>query len=122
MRRTTAVVLSALTLLLGMVGMAGAQQVGPDWPGGLPPHGHMRLLHAEWTGPGVGPTTNVLSYGRCVDLADGKVVTIHAHHENLHVGRAGVAQRTGGGHLVVPTAPLTPFANCAELAKALPPR
>ena len=117
MKRTTAVILTALTMVLGMVGMAGAQ-AGPDWPAdGPPPHGHMRLLHAEWSGPGVGPTTVIHSFKKCIDLAAGEVVPIDAHHANLHVGKAGAAQRSAG-HLVVPTAPFSPFGSCAHL-KAL---
>ena len=112
MKRSTAVVLTALIMVLGMVGIAGAK---PDWPEGFPePHGHMRLLHAEWSGPGVGPTTRIISFEKCVDIAANQVVPINAHHEHLHTGQAGVAQRSAG-HLVVPTAPFGPYANCAEL-------
>jgi hypothetical protein len=110
MKRTTAVVLAALISMMGMMGLAGAEDI--------PPHGHVRLLHAVYTGSG--PTTNLESYQRCVDLANGQHLALHAHHEHLHFGRAGEAQRQAG-HLVVPTKPFGPIENCAELATFLPP-
>ena len=110
MKKTTAVVLAALVTLVSMISMAGAQDI--------PPHGHMRLLHAVWTGSG--PDTVVESYQRCVDLADGQHLALHAHHDHLHFGRAGQAQHDAG-HLTVPTAPFGPVENCAELESLIPP-
>jgi hypothetical protein len=116
MRRTLTLV-AALATMLGMVALPAAAHEEP----GTPLHGHMRLLHAEWTGPGVGPGTELISYGKCIDLAGGKALPLQAHHDTVHTGRAGAALR-GAGHLTIPTAPLTPFTGCADLAKAFPPR
>jgi hypothetical protein len=116
MRRIMMLV-AALAAVLGMVAMPATAHEEP----GTPLHGHVRLLHAEWTGPGVGPETVLISYGKCIDLAGGKALPLQAHHETVHTGRAGAALR-GAGHLTIPTYPLTPFRNCAELAGLLPPR
>ncbi len=110
MKRTWAVMLTALTLLIGMIGIGRTEEI--------PPHGHVRLLHAVYTGSG--PGTILESYQRCVDLAAGQHLALHSHHEHIHFGRAGRAQRAAG-HLTMPTAPFGPFENCAELEAFLPP-
>lgn len=110
MKKTTAVVLAALIATMGMISLAAAEDI--------PPHGHVRLLHAVYTGSG--PSTVLESYQRCVDLANGQHLPLHAHHDHLHFGRAGQAQRDAG-HLVVPTAPFGPIDNCAQLEAMLPP-
>lgn len=105
--------MAALVLALGMMtGVSAAD----EHPGDTPEHGHIRLLHATWTGPGFGPATHVLSYRKCVDLAAGKALPLQAHHNTVHTGRAGKALR-GAGHLTIPTSPLTPFTNCAQYAE-----
>jgi hypothetical protein len=109
--------LVVLVLALGM--MAGASAAEEEH-GDPPEHGHIRLLHATGTGPGVGPGTEVLSYRKCIDLANGKALPMQAHHHTVHTGRAGQALR-GAGHLTIPTAPLTPIMNCAHFATLLPP-
>ncbi len=116
MRRTLTLV-AALATMLGMAAMPAAA----DQTAETPLHGHVLLLHAEWTGPGVGPGTGLISYGKCIDLAGGKALPLRAHHDTVHTGRAGAALR-GAGHLTVPTAPLTSFSSCADLAAGFPPR
>jgi hypothetical protein len=59
-------------------------------------------------------------FRRCVDLAGVRAVPLHAHRTNIHTGRAGCALSGRAGHAVVPTAPLTPWANGAALHAALP--
>lgn len=84
---------------------------GADGP---PPHGHIMLLHVD---------EEELTYRKCVDLAAGRAVPTHAHHANLHVGRAGIAL-TRAGHAVIPTESILPPelhgklylpASCAEV-------
>ena len=84
-----------------------------DWPeDGPPPHGHLHLNGALLDG------REVVSFEGCRELANGEVVPRSAHHENLHVGRAGAAQRQAG-NVVVPLAPITPFESCEDLAEAV---
>ena len=63
-----------------------------------------------------------ITYHKCVDLASNRALKLNAHHDHLHFGRAGEAQRKAG-HLVVPTAPAfgLPWANYAEFAAMSPP-
>lgn len=104
------VLVAALAMSLGMFGTAGAQ--------GPPPHGHVKLLHAEWTG--AGPTTDVTAYRKCVDLAGGNQLPLNAHHSTVHQGRAGQALAQAG-HLVIPTADLNPtITGCADLPPSIP--
>jgi hypothetical protein len=84
----------------------------------LPPHGHMLVLQPEFD-PALGEHGGVTGWHRCIDLAGGRHVPLHAHHDTVHTGRAGEAL-FDAGHAVVPTAPLTPWENCAELEAALP--
>lgn len=85
----------------------------------LPEHGHMLLLDATLEFVGEEP---VVSYAKCRDLAGGQALSLNAHHEHLHFGRAGEAQRTAG-NVIVPTAPAfgLPWSNCAEFATFFPP-
>ena len=107
---------ATLAAMLLAIGLLAAPAAASDHSGHeVPPHGHMLLLHATWTGPGVGPGTMPTSYARCVDLAAGR--NNAAHHDTVHTGRAGQALR-GAGHLVVPTFAVP---NCEALAKFLPP-
>jgi hypothetical protein len=100
---------TAATLAFGSV-TASADGHGE----GLPPHGHVMLLHADWEGSG--PGTVIKSYAKCVDVAGGNIQP--AHHDTIHMGRAGQALRTKAGHLVIPT-----FGGwtCADLAGLIPP-
>jgi hypothetical protein len=59
-----------------------------------------------------------VGFRRCVDLAAGLALPLHAHHDTIHLGRAGEMLRSKAGNFVVPTAPLTPFNNCADLVAA----
>ena len=73
-------------------------------------HGHMLVLDVRFTEQG-------LTFRRCVDVAAGGALPLHAHHDHLHHGRAADAlERTG--NVVVPTAPLSEFADCAALEQA----
>ncbi len=94
-KRTCAVAaVMATTLAVG-----GATASADGAVGQPPPHGHVMLLDAVWTGSG--PGTVVKSYARCVDLAGSNVQP--SHHTTVHTGRAGHALRTNAGHLVIPT-------------------
>ena len=99
---------AALALMMGLFpGMASAN-------GGPPPHGHMLILGLEFGPEGV-------TYRKCVDLASNRALPLHAHHEHVHTGKAGEALFTRAGHAAVPTAPYSPFLNCAHLAELFPP-
>jgi hypothetical protein len=74
-------------------------------------HGHIMLIGAEFTG--VGPGTVITSFRRCITLASGKALALHAHHETVHRGKAGEALRNAG-NLVLPLAPLSPFTGCED--------
>lgn len=96
------ILLVAVAALLGLaVGPAVAQ---------LPPHPHMLILGLE-----LDETGEPVDFRKCIDLASGHPVPLNAHHSALHVGRGGEALFTHAGHLVVPGAPVSPFANCEEL-------
>ena len=110
MRTTTAVLAAAAALALAVPGAAQADG-GHDGP--VPEHGHMLVLGLQFGEDGV-------SYRKCIDVAAGKALPVHVHHDGLHAGRAGDALREAG-HFPVPTAPLTPWKNCADLA-ANPPQ
>ena len=107
MLKTTAVLAAAAALALAV---PGAAQAHDDE---VPVHGHMLVLGLQFGEDGV-------SYRKCIDISAGKALPVHVHHEGLHAGRAGDALRKAG-HFPVPTAPLTPWANCADLA-ANPPQ
>lgn len=42
---------------------------------------------------------------------------LNAHHKSLHIGMAGDALLEKAGNLVSPTAPITPWADCAGFAE-----
>lgn len=109
MRSTSAVLAAtaALTLTAGAIAVAGAASAD-EGPSGPPPvHGHMLVLGLEF-GPD-GPT-----FRKCIDIAAGKALPVHVHHDGLHAGTAGDALRRAG-HFPVPTAPLTRWSGCADL-------
>jgi hypothetical protein len=93
---------------LGLVLAAGLAMT-PATSQGPPPHNHMLIQ-----GFNEDPETGEFTIRRCVDLANARAVPLHAHHANLHVGKAGEGQERAG-NLVVPGTPLTPWANCQEL-------
>lgn len=104
--RTTTTLITAVLMMLGLfAGTAGAQ--GHEGP--VPEHGHIKLLHVEYDEAG-----EPVGYAKCIDVAGGNLNS-HAHHTTIHQGRAGQALGEAG-HMVVPTANLTPWANCAEFA------
>jgi hypothetical protein len=96
---------------MALIGVLGS---GPTGASELPEHGHVMLLGAVWTGSG--PDTDISSYDRCVDLANGNALKNHAHHNTIHTGIAGGAVKKSG-HLVIPTAPLAPpwLTGCAAV-------
>jgi hypothetical protein len=109
-----------LVVTLVIVGLAGtlagivlAQNGDP-----LPEHPHM-LVQRPVVGF-VDGSFALVGWRKCVDLAAGRSVPLHAHHSHVHVGRAGQALFENAGHAVVPGSPLTPWANCAALEAALP--
>ena len=111
MRNTTATLAAAAATATALaLAAAGAAQA--DETPAPPEHGHMLVLGLEFGEDGV-------SYRRCVDIAAGKALAVHVHHDGLHAGTAGDALRRAG-NFPVPTAPLTPWRNCADLAKDFP--
>lgn len=88
----------------------------------FPEHGHMLVQRVEEgivTVDGV-DLFAVTGFRRCVDLAGGRALHLGAHHERVHFGTANAQLQDKAGHAVVPTAPLTPWADCAALEAALP--
>jgi hypothetical protein len=83
------IITAGLLLTLGM--MSGAAFAQEDWG------------------------TETITFRRCVDLAGGKALPKPNHHTKVHTGRPGQVLYENAGHAVVPTSPLTPFANCEEL-------
>jgi hypothetical protein len=106
-------VLLVAALGLLMVGMMGATALAEE----PPPHPHMLLLHLELDV--IDGTLHLVGFHRCVDLAANRPVPLNAHHAHIHTGKAGEAL-FNAGHVVAPGAPLTPWANCAELEADLP--
>ena len=105
----------ALGLLVGALAGSG---VAEEHDQEVPLHGHMLVQR-----PVFGEVDGIpaaLGFRKCVDLAAGRALPLNAHHDHIHTGSAGAALAMRAGHAVVPTAPLTPWANCAELAAALP--
>ena len=102
------IVALAVVGALGVSAMASAN-------GEPPPHGHMLILGLEFGGP------TEITYKKCVDLANNQALPLNAHHEHLHTGNAGEALFTKAGHAGVPTAPYSPFRDCAHLAEFFGP-
>jgi hypothetical protein len=104
-RKSTAAVGSALMA-------ASMLAAGPALADGghqtTPLHGHMLVLGIQFDGD------TPVGFRKCVDVASSKALKLNAHHDHLHTGRAGEAL-FAAGHLAVPTAPITAWANCAEL-------
>ena len=100
MKRTLVLVL-AVGLLLGLQAPPALSE--------LPEHPHMLVLGFE-----LDADDNPVGFERCIDLAAGQALPLHAHHDHLHTGKAGEALFANAGHVVVPGAPLTPWSNCEE--------
>ena len=111
-----------LALAIGLLATAAIGGValanGGDWVPGPPPHGHV-LLNGMELGP------DGVSYTKCVELANGRVLRGSAHHDSVHTGNAGGSPFAQGalfnaGHGVVPLAPLTPWGGCDDLPNPIP--
>jgi hypothetical protein len=103
-RKSTAAVgsgLMAASMLAAGPALADGHQTTPL-------HGHMLVLGIEFAGE------TPVGFRKCVDVANSKALRLNSHHDHLHTGRAGQAL-FAAGHVTVPTAPLTAWANCAEL-------
>lgn len=104
----------SLLIVVFVLALAVPALVGAN--GEPPPHGHMLVLGVE-EGP-TGPT-----YRKCVDLAHNQALPLNAHHAHVHTGNAGEALANKAGHFAIPTAPYSPFRDCAHLAEFFgPPR
>ena len=105
-----------LTCVLGLL-TAAMVGVGLAHNEGDPPeHPHMLVQRPEFGF--VEGTFGLLGWRKCVDLAAGQPVPLHAHHAHIHTGTAGDALGENADHVAVPGAPLTPWANCAEVEAA----
>jgi hypothetical protein len=107
--------LTSAVAAVAALALIGGPAVGSTGASELPEHGHVMLLGAVWTGSG--PGTEISSYERCVDLANGRALKNHAHHATIHTGTSAAAVKKSG-HLVLPTAPLAPewLTGCAAIA------
>jgi hypothetical protein len=108
MLKRVAVILAAL-MLTGSIATTAASQTFVEHP-------HMLVTGVVFDAEG-----EPVSYRNCVDLANNRSLPLHAHHDNLHFGRAGQAVQRGG-NVVVPGAPFPepfeealPWSNCEEL-------
>jgi hypothetical protein len=115
-RRTT----TLLTVLLLAMSTLAAPASAQGWPD----HGHLLLIGAVVepvaNPPQGSPPYRIHGFDRCVELANGRHVPLHAHHDRVHFGRAGQAL-IGAGHQVVPTHPIFPnIHTCDDLRAALP--
>lgn len=108
--RKTAALLGALALtVVGAVAPAQAHEDDHE----LPRHGHVLVLGVVWDGD------EPVGFRKCIDLAGGRALPLHAHHNTVHQGKAGQALMRAG-HIVAPTAPLWPeVRNCADLRAML---
>jgi hypothetical protein len=112
MRRALILVAAMTLLALSAVGAGSAQEHE------LPDHPHMLLLGFE-----IGEVDGALAlvgWRKCVDLAAGHSVPLHAHHDQLHFGPVGDVLADNAGHAVVGGAPLSSWEGCAGLEAALP--
>ncbi|HVL97697.1 MAG TPA: hypothetical protein VM324_00175 [Egibacteraceae bacterium] len=100
-----------LFVLAVVAGMLGAMLVGPALSNEVPPHAHLHVIGLQLDESGEWPT----GWRKCHELANGRAVPLHAHHANLHTGRAGEAQWQAGNVVVPVLPPHTPWNNCAEL-------
>jgi hypothetical protein len=106
-----------MVVLVLSLSLLFAVQIGPVLSQDFPPHAHMLLLGMQFdeTGEPVG-------FDRCVDLAGGRPVPLHAHHDQLHLGFGGAGGEALAGkanHWVIPSAGLAPWDDCAGFIKFL---
>lgn len=114
--RRMAALLAAITMALAMMTLsAGADEH-------IPEHGHMLVQRPEFGIVTIDDVDYIAAVGarRCVDLAAGQALDLGAHHERVHFGTAGEMLDTKAGHAVVPTAPFSPWDDCAAIEAALP--
>jgi hypothetical protein len=112
MKRTVILVVAMATLAVSAAGVGVASERE------LPPHAHMLLLGYE-----LGEVDGVpalVGWRACVDLAAGRAVPLHAHHDQMHVGRVGDVLADKAGNAVVGTYPLAPWTDCASFEGFLP--
>jgi hypothetical protein len=111
--RRALILVAAMTMLATFAVGAGVAQEHET-----PDHPHMLVLGIE-----IGQVDGsfaVLGWRKCVDLAAGHAVPLHAHHDQLHFGPVNDVLFDNGGHAVIGGAPLSPWAGCAGLEAALP--
>lgn len=110
--------------LLALVLAAPAVAEQHDHDHEVPEHPHAMLLDFELIDDGgtpFDPTDDVVSFDRCIDLANNGALPLQSHHHSLHTGTAGFGDPSVGitraGHLVLPLHPFpnAPFADCAEI-------
>jgi hypothetical protein len=103
-----------MILVLAMT-MLVASQVIPAVSQEFPRHSHIMLLHVQLDAEG-----EPVGYRHCVDLAGGRDVPLHAHHDQLHCGDVGATLDERAGHWVIPSkgfpSPFIEWDNCAEFA------
>lgn len=113
-----------LLLTIGLVAVA-APVIAQDFD----PHPHMLVQRPEvgFIEVDDAQVLALTGFRKCVDLAGGKSVPLHAHHEMLHFGKVGQKLFEKAGHVVVPAAPFPepffealPWSNCAEFEALLP--
>jgi hypothetical protein len=100
-----------IVVLVLALSMLFAVQIGPVLSQDLPRHSHIMLLGLEFDDTG-----EPIGFRRCVDLAGGRDVPLHAHHDNLHVFQGGAASEALMGRAniwVIPSAGLAPWDDCA---------
>lgn len=108
-----------ITLLVSLA-MALGLSAGTALAGGHEwhevPHGHVMLIGAQVDG-------GVVSFDRCVELANGEALPVPAHHHSVHVGPAGGSLFVQGplfqaGNLIFPLAPFEglPFTGCESFS------
>jgi hypothetical protein len=114
--------LTLIAVVAVLASMAALPSVAEDHDFEFPEHGHMLVQRPE-----IGIVTvddvdfeAVLGFRKCVDMAGGRALHLGAHHDRVHFGTAGQMLDQKAGHAVVPTAPLTPWDDCAALEAALP--
>lgn len=110
------VLFAAAIMVLGMMSLSAVADEH------IPEHGHMLVQRPE-----IGIVTidgvdfvAAIGFRKCVDLAAGQALHLGAHHERVHFGTAGAMLEAKADHVVVPTAPFSPYADCAALEAALP--
>lgn len=91
----------------------------------VPEHPHALLLDFELVAGGdtpSDPSDDVVTFDRCIDLANNRALPLQAHHHSVHRGTAGFGDPSAGltraGHLVIPLPPhpeALPFEDCAEI-------